>query len=490
MPRPDPFLPLTRHRRLAAQRDRLRETLLRPFRATRIDPRRSGPPNLMILAVDTLRQDHVHSSLAATPALDAFTCEGLVFDDVTAPAPWTLPSFTSALTGVMPTLHGAAMRGERRNMSIEAPDSLAEGTGTLADHLAGHGYRTAAIYSNPFVEFGLAESFEHHTYRNHACSAVAGRALDWIRRHGDRPFCCFVLFNDPHEPTLPPPRFWVSHLKGAGWSDRELRALSRWGDDDTVPHLGRIGDPPGERETAAMIVKRALYSGTVSAVDEAVGAVLQQLESWGLADGTLVSLLSDHGEEFLEHADAARAWNHDPRDLRGIGHGHTLFQELLHVPWLTRGPGVPQGQRIAAPVSLCDVAPTLCSWLGVPDFPVPSSSFEPLRGRALSVDDSDDPERILLSEDIAYGPDIVSVRRGSWKLIAHRGGAPLALFHLDDDPAELVDRKDSDTEVLAALTDQLNAWRRLARTDDGSGDNWASTDEDILKRLKDLGYSD
>ena len=63
--RADPFLPLTRRRRLSAARDRARELLLRPFRGTRIAPRRQGPPNLLILAVDTLRWDHARGGRAA-----------------------------------------------------------------------------------------------------------------------------------------------------------------------------------------------------------------------------------------------------------------------------------------------------------------------------------------------------------------------------------------------------------------------------------------
>ena len=490
MPRHDPFLALTRHRRLAARRDHLREVLLRPFRATRIDARRSGPPNLLILAVDTLRHDHVHTEAAATPHFDVFMREGLSFADVTAPAPWTLPSFTSALTGMMPTLHGASMGGEMRNMAVDAPATLGSNTPTLADHLQSHGYETAAIYSNPFVEFGLAESFSHHAYRNHACSDVAERALDWVRRHGDRPFCCFVLFNDPHEPTLPSPRFWDSRLQDAGWSDKELQALARWGDDVEVPHLGRINDPINEHGEAALIAKRSLYSGAVSAVDEAIGTTLQQLDAWGLTDNTMVSILSDHGEEFLEHATAARNWDHDPRDLKAIGHGHSMFQELLHVPWLVRGPGVPSGAQIQTPVSLCDVAPTLCHWLGVPDFPVPKTEFTPLQGRVIQPDGEKDSTRILLSEDIAYGPDLVSVRRGCWKLVAHRSGKVLALFHLGDDPGETADRSDSETDIVNSLSDVLSEWREAGGAGNDGGDGWSGTDDDILKRLKDLGYAD
>ncbi|HPF35161.1 MAG TPA: sulfatase [Candidatus Krumholzibacteria bacterium] len=487
--RADPFLPLTRRRRLSAARDRARELLLRPFRGTRIAPRRQGPPNLLILAVDTLRWDHARGGRAATPHLDALAREGLTFDDVTAAAPWTLPSFSSALTGLMPTLHGAGMRGAVRNMAVEPPAELAPGAVTLPAHLAAHGYVTGAVYSNPFVEFGLAESFGERRYRNHAAAHVAARALEWIRRHGDRPFCCFVLFNDPHEPTLPPPRFWPEALgDAAGWSDEALRSLARWGDDGAAPHLGRLGAEPDDRGRAALAVKQALYAGAVGAVDAAVGAVLEQLGAWGLDDTTLVTVFSDHGEEFREHAAAATAWDHDPRDLRAVGHGHSLFQELVHVPWLVRGPGVPAGVRRGEAVSLTDVAPTLCRWLGAPDLPLPAAAYAPLTGRALPRDTAaPDPDRVLLCEDLAYGPDLVSVRRGPWKLTARRDGTPLVLHHLQDDPAETRDLLTTAPEAADDLGRELRTWRAAGSPGDAGG-AWADRDDEIRRRLKDLGY--
>lgn len=489
--RRDPFGSLTRRRRLAAARDRARELVLRPWRGTRLDARREGPPNLLILAVDTLRYDHARGDAAATPTLDALARAGTSFGDVTAPAPWTLPSFTSALTGVMPTLHGAAMRGGMRNMAAEPPAEMEPGITTLADHLAGHGYATGAIYSNPFVEFGLAERFAERRYRNHAAAHVAARALEWVRRHGDRPFCLFVLFNDPHEPTLPHPRHWPAALAGApAWSDAELRALARWGDGATVPELGRLAAAPDDRGRAALDVKRGLYAGAVNAADAALGTVLEQLGAWGLEERTLVTVFSDHGEEFREHAAAARAWDHDPRGLHGVGHGHSLFQELLHVPWLVRGPGVPGGVLRAEPVTLADAAPTLCRWLDLPDLPLPEAAFAPLLGRPLPRDPgAADPDRILLSEDLAYGPDLVAVRRGPWKLTARRDGAPLALHHLAEDPAETADRSKAAPEILADLGRVLTSWREAGGPGTAAG-GWADRDDEIRRRLRDLGYGD
>ncbi|MDO9693993.1 MAG: sulfatase [Candidatus Latescibacteria bacterium] len=501
----DPFLPMTLKRRLATRRDRLVTVLRRTISPPTAAPRREGPPNLLLLAVDTLRADHMGAACAAgplTPAMDAVARDGLRFADANAPAPWTLPSFASAFTGLMPCLHGAGMRGGPRNMAQQAPARLRDGATTLAGHLAGRGYRTGAIYSNPFVGFGLAESFQDRVYRNHAAPDVAALALDWIRRRADRPFCAFVLFNDAHEPTMPPRRLYTPLLEAAGaggYRDAQLRALARWGDESVgVPHLGRAALPLDGPAALALAAKKALYAASVRHVDESLGTILDRLEDWGLATNTLVMIWSDHGEEFLEHAAAARLWDHDPRDLRAIGHGHTQFQELLHVPWLVRGPGVPAGAVRDRPVSLCDLAPTAATWLDQPPLPLPASAPASLLGRAQPRDGAGNSsaERILLSEDIAYGPDLVGVRAGPWKLIARRRPlAPLALFHLIDDPRELRDLSAEQPQRLQELLDAAAVWNRAGGPDDDdrgepeAAGGWEDLDDRVRRQLTELGYA-
>ncbi len=496
----DPFTPLTWRKRLATiARRRLLQALL-PVRPSRLRPRRSGPPNLLVLAVDTLRYDHLGlagRTGAVTPALDALAARGTFFADVMAPAPWTLPSFTSSLTGVMPGLHGAGLHGVVRNMDTQPPRRLSAAVPTLARHLASQGYRTAAFYANPFFAFGLAESFQDHAYANLPAAELAFRALEWIRRHGERPFCCFVLFNDPHEPTLPPARHLRPFLaelaeRGVRPSGRQLRALARWGGGPHSPHLGRISPPPSGEEEAALVIKLALYDAAVAAVDASVDGVLRQLARWDLEAGTLVTVYSDHGEEFLDHVAAARLWNHDPRDLWAIGHGHSQFQELLHVPWLAAGPGVPAGAWRTEPVSLCDMAPTLADWLGVDPFPLPAAPGPGLVGRSLKPAGAEDGRRLLLAEQIAYGPDLVAVRRGRWKLIGPRQGDPLALFDLAEDRRELQDRRQEAPAALVDLAAALAAWRG-AVPDSGTGPppgGWQDVSETVRRRLRELGYAE
>jgi arylsulfatase A-like enzyme len=413
-----------------------------------------------------------------------------------APAPWTLPSFAGALTGLSPGLHGAQLGGAVRNMDTQPPQPLRRGTVTLARHLAGRGYATCALYANQFFAFGPAESFQEHRYLNLAADDLLDAAADWIRRHADRPFLCFVLLNDPHEPTTPPPDLLRGELAAldlpAPPAD-ELRHLAAWGDPARPEaHLGLCGWPLPEPARRARALKRAIYRATVRQVDRAIGRFADRLDRWGVLDRAVLSVFSDHGEEFCEHAAEAQAWDHDPRRVRGIGHGHSQFQELLHVPWLSRGPGVPALGARPEPVSLLDLAPTLADWLGAGPLRLPEPPLPGLVGRSLAGPAPQD-DRVLLSEAVAFGPDLVAVRQAGWKLQAHRDGRVLGLYDLATDPRERDDRHAAAPDRLQALQAVLARWRaaapRPAAGDRPSG-GWAQVDDEVRRRLKELGYGE
>lgn len=504
----DPFADLTRKAAWQARLARWRDAVTRPWQPDRIVPDRSGPPNLLLIGIDTLRADHLGLGGYGKPTsqnLDRLAGSGTVFTDVTAAAPWTLPSFASALCGVMPGVHGAFLPGNERNMDTQPPLRLGGHATSLAEHLRSQGYRTAAFYSNQFFAFGLAESFDHFSYHNLPAGDLLRLAQQWIRRHADQPFFCFVLLNDPHEPTTPPAEDlapFLPGLKAAGVpSDpADLRAYARWGEGPAL-HLGRTSEAAAKEIEQALAVKLAIYDGTIRYVDRCIADTCKQLERWDLARTTVTSVFSDHGEEFRDHAGFSAHWDHDPRGIHGIGHGHTHFQELLHVPWITWGPGVPAGVRSREAVSLCDLAPTLADWLQVAPFtPVvpPCEIADKLKGTSQVHPEVGEPakDRLILAEAIAYGPDLVALRRGRWKLIAHRDGRALALFDLLGSPEERVDLAGANPEVVAALLADLEKWRESGLGAGGRGDedpgpaSWDDMEDTVRQRLKDLGYSD
>ncbi len=309
----NPFDKMTAKIRLRCQVNKLRDSLLRPFRPSRIAAGGDGPTNLVMIGVDTLRADHLGFAgypHPTSPCLDRLAASGTVFDDVIAPAPWTLPSFSSALTGRMPGLHGAYLSGAIRNMDQQPPQRLDPGVVTLAAHLRGQGYQTAAFYSNQFFAFGLAESFDHHLYANVPAGEIARLAWEWMRRHADGPFFCFVLFNDPHEPTTPDGADlapFLPRLRAAGLNPTKatFRPYARWG---TAPGVDLTRAPAGSDAavTSALAVKLAIYDATIRYVDRTIGALDGKLRQSGLTERTVVSVFSDNGEEFQDHSRFSR----------------------------------------------------------------------------------------------------------------------------------------------------------------------------------------
>jgi hypothetical protein len=123
-----------------------------------------------------------------------------------------------------------------------------------------------------------------------------------------------------------------------------------------------------------------LYAELVTLCDEYLGVLMEAIRRLGLEENTMLMLVSDHGEP-----------------LGNGEHGHGLmrkvrpwpYEELAHTPLLLRAPGIKAGQRVPAFVQSCDVAPTVCDWLGIGVHPgMTGKSLLPLaRGEAKKVRD-------------------------------------------------------------------------------------------------------
>ncbi len=89
----------------------------------------------------------------------------------------------------------------------------------------------------------------------------------------------------------------------------------------------------------------ASYDGEIKSVDEKIGLLLKQLDGMGYGNNTLVIILADHGDEFMEHG--------------GVAHGHTLYEELIRIPLIMKGPSIPKNVQIDGLAQIIDIAPTI-----------------------------------------------------------------------------------------------------------------------------------
>jgi arylsulfatase A-like enzyme len=416
-------------------------------RPASVSPAPAGAPNVVIVSIDTLRADALGAygnAAAHTLALDRLAAEGVTFEQAISPAPWTLPALASVMTGLYPRHHGAGAIANRRDPLGRTP--LAPGVQTLAETFAQRGYRTHAIVTNPYLlaGSGLAagfESYENLTFLSEAMVAGRTNAAQWLLDHlaprlvvgdrgvevsdwavrwlehvdADRPFFLWLHYIDPHGPYGGTPG--ARHKTFRGDSSFGATAGHDLLLDGHSPDPVRLRSGEVRLDDAEKRGLRALYDGEVTEVDRQVGRVLEALDRRGLAAGTLVVCVSDHGEEFWEHG--------------GVEHGHTLYDELLHVVLLMRWPGHLQaGLRVPGVASSVDIAPTIRELVGLPD---PGSSdgvslVAGLRGAMPSP-------RAVISENLLFAEERVALRTDGAKLIRWANGKEEA-YDLRRDPAE------------------------------------------------------
>jgi arylsulfatase A-like enzyme len=362
--------------------------------------------NVLVIGIDTLRADHLSCygyPKPTSPHIDALAAEGVLFSHVSSQAPWTLPSFASIFTGLLPSVHRA---GEGLGWSRTRLDSKVP---TLATELHKAGWRTGTFVSNGFAgeSVGLGEGFDEKFQWTDSAAAVDA-ATQFLRAHAKERFFAFVHTIDPHHPYSPPP-------------------------DDAKPFLdpeyqGPVGaeymdfPPPPKFTDADRRQVIGLYDGEVHVSDRYVGQLIDLLRDLGVLDRTIVVVVSDHGEELFDH--------------QFNGHGHTLFEELLHVPLVIRFPDGRWTKRVDAQVAAMDLFPTILDALGLPVPPkLQGESRMPLIRGTSGAHGSD----LMLSEFVFFAPEQKAARRDDFKLIYTPLNSDTKAFDLKTDPTEQVD---------------------------------------------------
>ena len=442
----------------------------------------NAPRHIILITVDTLRADAVSAYRATAPrteAIDRLAADGVLFEHALAPAPWTLPSLTSILSGLLPAAHTAT----------SFVSSVSRNITTVASYFSERGYQTAAIVHNDLLnpKSGLSQGFaeymtlDEHWFSNaigmRVLQAVApGRfppaswpsnddqtrlVVDWLEANRDRDFFLWVHYFDPHAPYAPPPEYRTA---------------------DPLPEIGGSFDGqktavqgffvPSMKEREAI---RSLYDGEVRYVDVNIGRVVDTLKRLRLYDESLIVFTSDHGEEFWEHG--------------RVGHGHSLYEELLRVPLIVKLPGSTQRGRLQAAVSTASVAPTILEASGIryDAGNVSMPSLLPLIDRTAGASGE---------TPIVSGAQIMFDRREAvffegYKYIVSEIDRKEELFDLAADPHEQHSVAASDPERLdrahrlleAHGTSAANLRKRL-RIEEGA----IPPDEDTLRRLRTLGY--
>lgn len=458
------------------------------------EPARRPPPpadNVVLIVVDTLRADRLGCygyERETSPVVDRLAADGVRFTNAYATSPWTFPSMASIVSSLYVETHGAFIGGAMRNqLETPAPTPLVSGFDTLPEVLEGAGVRTALIGANTYLEFGAEQGFGEVSIRIEDADARAAEAVKWVAGlPRDRRFFLLLHLIDPHEPNRPPARLRRLFGNGASLSDEQLERHAWWRPRWAMP-TGWTHEGFEEHRTA----RTDLYDATVRFADEQVGVVLEAIAGMRPDQETAILFTSDHGEEFWDHAELqSESYGTPPgRTMQGVGHGHTLFQELVRVPLVLYWPQRFAPRVVETPASLVDLMPTVLDLMQVPD-------LDGLRqGESLLqvAEGGSGRSRPVFFSQPCFGRNKTGVLDGGFKLIRSHG-EPTMLFDVVANPGEdddlSVTRPEERKRLEMLLGENLGRFRAMGEIL-RSGDSAAPADisPERLEQLRALGYA-
>ncbi len=317
-------------------------------------PAAAGAPNIVLLVMDTVRGESLGLGgyeRDTSPNLDRLAQRGILFTRAIAPSPWTLPTHASMFTGQWPHATGVAWN-----------QGMSEGLPTVAEALQEQGYARGGFVANKDVAgrgTGLERGFDRYvdhprSFKTWLTSSVVMRRLirrltafgdapnrklapevneeflGWLDELDEGPFFAFLNYFDAHGP-------YELHRDFLQGFTTENRSLVFDGNGGELPARGSVA-----REIDS-------YDSAIRLIDHSIGTLMSELEARGLLANTVFIVTSDHGEHLGDHG--------------LMGHGNSLYSQLILVPLLLAGPPLATGaMSIDSPVSLRDVGATIL-WL-------------------------------------------------------------------------------------------------------------------------------
>lgn len=453
-------------------------------------PANSRLPSIVIYLVDTLRADRLgaygHSKRPLTPTMDALAGRGVVFEQAYGAGPWTVPSVASLFTSRFCSEHSHIMMRSK----------LDEKLTVIAQVFERGNYMTCSLFTNSFLleEFGMARGFHTSGGLPWIDQEKLGFVFDKVFR---APLLLYVHNLEPHTPWnflqegVSVPGFQLiegaarQKIKDAYLKYKELLAADYsadqpFGTTDVGDGIAaQIDILNGSRDAY-----NDLYDAAVGVADAHLAGVIEELKHRGIWDNTILILTSDHGEELGEHG--------------GWLHGQALYDEQIRVPLIIHFPHDRfAGTRIAAPVSLVDVAPTTLALAGAP----PTAEFHgrnllPLiMGEVRAPEDAPVVVSVRRNQTDYYKPwhekrgeTNFAARMDQWKAIWNADPQTLELYDLQADPGETQNLADANPQVAQKLRDFLVKFQQRCAATALPVKTIAHPKSETKDRLKSIGY--
>lgn len=451
-------------------------------------------PNIILLTIDTLRADRLGCygrTPSITPNLDHLANQGICFTQAITGGSWTQAAFPVLLTSTYPSMYGGCLGYlvPQRPSPIEA--------------LAACGYVTGGFSTNPHLSraTGYARGFQqfvdlvpnerdpglrrvkggqqllqnpvtHYLLRPlgkqvrparvySSAAEVTDSFCNWMD-NVNAPFFAWIHYMDVH---------WPYHLEETLVQPKEI--AQAWRDLSDM----FLRNKPNGSETITPTQRERfiwLYEQSLQYLDAQIGRLLSHLDKAGRASDTIVLAVSDHGEEFLDHG----RWGHRETNL---------YDEIIRVPLIIKLPNGAMGQVIERQVRLLDLMPTI---LDLCDCPAP----EGVEGASLTPLWTENGAGYQVTESIS------EMQRPPWHRIAARTEAfkyiwdnkrpdQAELYNLNADPRETKNVADQFPREVTYFQALVEAHlHRIAATEPAVAVAELEHDEEVLRRLQDLGY--
>lgn len=406
----------------------------------------------------------------ATPNLDRFAAEGVLFANAYSNCPVCNPSRASMWTGKYPHYRDCWNNHE----------GLRDGVQTYQDALQWSGYRTEAVgpidyaYGKHSIRDRIGSwtrsaMIERHTVRTPLPQVVGlGQAhgVDWQHTWDamrgieaaaleGQPFCMYLTTGLVHPPFVAEQRH-LDRIDAQAIDVPPLFGLEQT--EHPAVRYQRIAKNCARAFSPMLVRKmRHVYFAMIAALDEMVGRVVQQIDELGLRDSTYIIFSSDHGEMAGEQNQVLK---------------RCMYEASAHVPLIICGPDVRRGAVVDDPVSLVDLYPTLMDMAGVSyQTLVERSGYaEQLDGESLMPQLTSAAPRQRAWAMAEYHGDractgTFMLRQERWKLIRHMGFVS-ELYDLAEDPGEQRDLAALQSDVVARLESVLDAHFDCAEIDE------------------------
>lgn len=420
--------------------------------------------NVVLIVIDTLGFRHLQPYFpegASAPNLQRLAERGVVFTKALSPSPWTKPAVASLFTGEYPSRHGLLSLNDRLPSEKE----------TLAESLKQRGYRTKGVVSHTLIDgpSGYDQGFESYElvkFKGNVHDAITSQqvtdlARGWLQNLSteaeSKPFFLFAHYFDPHYNYQHHPDFnRTSGYTGRiepGLGIRKLRGLIPTLTSDDIEYM------------------KNLYREEISYTDKEIGRLLDYIDG-NVSGETIVIVTADHGEEFMEHG--------------YIGHTRTLYDELIHVPFIIASNKRFKPSKIDTPVSTLDTVATLRELLGTVGEETDGISLVPF----LTGAPDPQPNRNIFSEVDFESSHIrankVALSRNTAKVILDREKNSFEYIDLSKDPLEkapvAVEANNSDTsQMVEELKEFAQKYQRTQF-------NQIKRSPKEIEQLKSLGY--